>query len=38
MDTPAVITLVVATTLVWGGMVASVVHAVRASRQRASRG
>jgi len=33
MTTPAIITLLVAVVLIWGGMAASIAHAVRVSRR-----
>lgn len=33
MESPALVTLVVAAVLIWGGMLASIVHAVRVSRR-----
>ena len=33
MDTSALVTLVVAAVLIWGGMAASIAHAVRVSRR-----
>lgn len=32
MDTPAVVTMLIGMVAIWGGLVASVVHAVRAHR------
>jgi hypothetical protein len=34
MDTSALITMVVGMLIIWGGLVASVTHAVRVSRRR----